>query len=454
VIGAGLAGLVAARRLVDAGLSVEVVEARDRVGGRTCNEDVGDGRVIDLGAMWVTRAQHRIARLLGRLGIETFETYDEEKKVALWGGRRYEYEGEFPRMGIVALLDILRAQTAFERVARTVPLEEPWAAPRADRLDGETLASWIRRNVFTASGRAFFELFSHAIFATEPSHVSTLHALFYARTSGGLQALLSVKGGGQELRIVGGTQRISLELARELGDRIRLRCPVRSIRQAARGVRVECGERRFDADYAIVAIPPALAGRIEYAPALSARRDQLFQNVPMGAVIRCMPVYDAPFWRAKGLNGQGASDRGPVKVTFDCSPHGDRPGVLLAFLLGDEARDLGALPLVQRRRIVLESLAEYFGREALSPRAYVEQDWAADEWARGAYGAHFAPGIWTSFGPELRRPAGRIHWAGAETAAHYNGQLEGAVESGERAADEVLECMTASASRRRAVGSE
>ena len=159
--------------------------------------------------------------------------------------------------------------------------------------------------------------------------------------------------------------------------------------------------------------------------------------MPAGAVIKTMAVYPEPFWRAAGLNGQVATAQPPVEVTFDNSPPSGRPGVLLAFVEGPSAVELGRSGPSELREAVLASLVRFFGPEAADPVEFVAQDWQAEEWTRGCYGAHLPPGAWTRFGPALRRPCGPIHWAGAETATVWSGYMDGAVESGERVADEV-----------------
>jgi monoamine oxidase len=188
----------------------------------------------------------------------------------------------------------------------------------------------------------------------------------------------------------------------------------------------------------IVAVPPTLSGRLDYRPALPAWRDQLTQRVPAGTVAKCFAAYPTPFWRSNGLNGQAISDTGPVKVTFDVSPPGGEVGILLGFVEGGEARRWQRLAPEQRRSAVLGRFVHHFGPEAANPASYVEKDWSQEEFSRGCYGAHFGPGTWTSYGPALREPVGRIHWAGAEYAVEWSGYMEGAVRSGRATADEVV----------------
>jgi monoamine oxidase len=438
VVGAGIAGLIAARDLVAADRDVVVLEARDRVGGRVWNHSLGDGTLVELGGQWIGPTQRRMGRLIRDLGLETFPTYNEGEHVLCFGGKRSRYRGTIPRLSPVVLADMAQAQTRFDRMASRVPLEIPWTAARAEAWDSQTFESWIRRNTVTRGARELFTLYAEAVFAAEPSDFSLLHALFYTGSGGGVDVLSGTRGGAQQDRVVGGSQLVPLGLADALGDRVQLAQPVRRIDQTADAVTVHADGVDVAARHAIVAVPPVLAARIQYEPVLPAARDQLTQRLPMGSVIKCHAVYDEPFWRADGLTGQATGDRGPVKIVFDNSPPSGSPGVLLAFLEGAHARAQGRRTPTERRDGVLASLAELFGPRAARPSDFVELDWSAEEWTRGCYGAHFPTGVWTQFGPALRVPVGRLHWAGTETASVWNGYMDGAVQSGERAAAEVL----------------
>jgi monoamine oxidase len=282
-------------------------------------------------------------------------------------------------------------------------------------------------------------LYSEGVFAAQASDFSLLHALFYTHSGGGVDVLAGTHGGAQQDRFVGGSQLVPIRVAEQLGDRVRLGAPVRRIEQRATGATVVADEVQATAARVIVAVPPTLAGRIVYEPPLPGVRDQLTQRVPAGSVIKCHAVYDGPFWREEGLTAQATGDRGPVKVVFDNSPPSGSPGVLLAFLEGAAARRLNRVDADDRRAAVLGSLVDFFGARAAEPVEYVELDWTEEEWTRGCYGAHFPPGVWTQYGPALRAPVGRIHWAGAETATVWSGYMDGAVQSGERAAAEVVQ---------------
>ena len=272
--------------------------------------------------------------------------------------------------------------------------------------------------------------------------MSLLHFLFYIRSGGMIDMLVATGGGAQDSRVAGGSQAIALRAAEDLGLAVRLGCPVHLIRQDADGVEVVHEHGSVRAERVIVALPPALAGRIRYSPALPGRRDQLTQQVPMGAVIKVQARYDEPFWRRRGLSGFVVSLDDPLSVTFDNSPEDRRCGVLLGFFEGEHATAAGLMHAVERRALALGCFATYFGERALHPGEYVEQDWTAEEFSRGCYGGRMGTGVWTRYAQALSEPVGRIHWAGTETSNVWNGYMDGAVRSGERAAEEALTALT------------
>ena len=450
VVGAGLSGLAAARELAGAGMDVRVLEARDRVGGRTLNHSVGerDDDVVELGGQWVGPTQHEVMALVGELGLETYPTHTAGKNLfEKQNGRISRYSGTIPRLNPLVLADYGRADAKFKRMAKALDPKAPWEHPDAERLDGQTVDDWIRRVAKTKTGREALALGIRGVFSVEPADMSMLHWLFYTASAGSWDALLDTEGGGQQDRIVGGSQLISIRMAEELGDRVVLESPVDSIRVEDDGV--VAGDLR--ARRVIVALPPALAGRLAYEPALPTARDQLTQRVPMGSVIKCVAVYDEPFWRREGLSGIATSLPGPVQVVFDNTPPNDSPGVLMGFLEGRDARILGPASEAERRHAVVGTFTRLFGDRAATPIGYAEKDWSAEPYSRGCYAGVPTPGTWTAYGRALREPIDRIHWAGTETATRWMGYFDGAIQAGRRAAGEVAAAEGATAGERSAI---
>jgi monoamine oxidase len=437
VVGAGLAGLTAARALRRRGISVVVLEADDRVGGRTLNHRFGDGTIVEIGGQWIGPTQDRLAALAGELGVETYLTYDEGEHLLHKDGELVRYRGEGFGLPPHVLAELALVQWRLDRLAASVPLDAPWRARRAKRLDAETVATWIRRNVRTRLGRRFLRVIVQAVFSAEPEDISMLHFLFYLHSGGSLDLLTRTIGGAQEARFVGGSQEISLRMAAELGDAVRLTQPVERIAHSETAVRLAGSWGELQAARAIVAVAPVVISRIGFDPPLSGLRTHLYAKMPPGYVIKCMARYEQPFWRSAGLSGQAGSPSHPLAITFDNSPADGSCGVLLGFLEAGHGRRAAALPESERRDLVLDGFATYFGSRAREPLEYVEQDWAGEQWIRGGYGAHLGPGAWTHYGRLLREPEGRLHWAGSETSAVWNGYMDGAVRSGERAAAEI-----------------
>jgi monoamine oxidase len=276
------------------------------------------------------------------------------------------------------------------------------------------------------------------VFMSDPAEVSLLHALHLLHSLKSLEWIVSEEGGSNQDLMVGGAQTLADRLVERLGDAVRLRAPVRRVRQDAAGVEVLADAGAVRAQRVINTAPPLLAGRIDHDPPLPAVKSQLLDRSPAGQCIRCYAVYAEPFWRAAGLTGVGTDMDGPPGLSIDITPRDGRPGVLSAYIFGPPARHWAAASQAERKQVFLDGLVKRFGPQAASPEHYDERDWAAQEYSRGDMFAHYAPGLLTGFGRALREPCGRIHWAGTETATVWSGSMEGAVRSGERAAEEVL----------------
>lgn len=436
VVGAGLAGLTAATRCADRGLSVIVFEARDRVGGRTLTHLLSDGTPLELGGQWIADSQERVSALVAELGLETYPTYNTGEHLIEFGGELSRYRGALPLEPDV-LDEINRATGELDELARSIDLDTPWRGEVARELDQMTLAAWADRTCTSELARQYFRLFAQGVLATEPESVSLLHAAFYIHSGGGLARLMGTGRGAQQNRIVGGAQQLSLRLAERLGWRIRLSEPVHRIDWSNDRVTLFTAGASLSARRVVIAVPPVLAGRITYSPPLPSKRDQLTQRMPHGNVIKCLAVYDRAWWRENGLSGQVASDTGPVGVVYDASTPSGVPGVLVAFIEGHHAIAARELDEAERREQVLDCLERYLGSAARDTIGFIERDWSTEEWTRGCYGAHMPPTAITEFGSALREPIGPIHWAGAETATRWCGYLDGAIESGHRVADEI-----------------
>ncbi|GAA1463436.1 hypothetical protein GCM10009619_41880 [Williamsia maris] len=291
----------------------------------------------------------------------------------------------------------------------------------------------------STGGKKLVQLVCEAVFAASPDEVSLLHVLAYIASAGGVDVLIDTVGGAQERRIVGGSQRLAVELAEGLGpDELHTSEPVHHIDYTDAGVTVVSATQVVRARHAVVALSPSLAGRISYQPGLPPARDSLTQRVPNGSVIKTMAVYPTPFWRSAGLSGQAVLLDGPLKIIYDNSPSDSSLGVLLTFFLGDSSRDASARWPDERSALVLDTLARVFGPQAREPIEIVEQDWSAEQFTRGCYGAALPPKTWTSVGQALRTPVGPIHWASAETATAWMGYMDGAVRSGHDTAEQIL----------------
>ncbi len=349
VVGAGLAGLTAADALAAAGLSVSVIEARSRVGGRimSVRPQSGGGRAwLDLGATWLWDDQPHVRALAGELGLELFDQYREGRAVVEARGAASPESADIPPPSPAELRFVDGAQELCLRLA--------------DRLPADTL-----------------------ILGT---------------------SVIGVADGGARLTAV---------LADDDG-----------------------ATSELEASFVVAAVPPRLAQqRIEFSPPLAPGLVDVMRATPtwMGGALKCVALYESPFWRARGWSGLAFSEVGPVLEVHDASPHDQSAGGLWGFVSADHAyRDLG---FDERAGQVFEQLGRLFGSEAADPLQYVERDWSNDPNTNDEV-------VWVGrelldYGHRaLAEPAlgGRLVWAGTETEAEGGGHMEGAVRSGSRAA--------------------
>jgi monoamine oxidase len=431
--------LTAARRLSQAGRSVAVLEARTRVGGRVWTRPSGSGIPLDLGATFVGPDHDRLRSLAKEMGVATFATHTAGDTVLMAGPRARRYRGDVPRINPLALLSAGQAIYRLDAMAKRVPVDAPWEARRAGAWDARTVRSWLSpANVPTRRARQLLDTTVRALFACDLSEVSLLNLLFLIRSAGGLGPLMTVEGGYQQDQFVGGAQSLAGAMAADLGDSLVLGAPVRAITQRDSVVTVAGAAATVTAQGVIVAVPPALASHIEFDPPLPGDHALLLHQLPAGTEVKAVAVYEEPFWRGDGLSGASLDMDAPYEVTLDTSPPSGQAGVMAAYAAGPKARRLAAMSPADRKAVLIQTLRARFGARASSPVEVVDHSWAEEQWTRGCSMAHFGPGVLTQYGHLLRRPVGRVHWAGTETAGKSHGAMDGAVRSGERAAAEVV----------------
>ncbi|UKA62910.1 flavin monoamine oxidase family protein [Arthrobacter sp. FW306-04-A] len=442
IVGAGPSGLTAARELKKAGLSVAVLEARDRVGGRTWTDTI-DGAMLEIGGQWVSPDQTALMGLLDEFGLKTYSRYRAGESVYLApDGSRTRYTGaSFPVSETTAAeMDNLTA--ILDSLAAEIGAEEPWAHPKARELDTISFHHWLRQNSTDEEACNNIGLFIAGGMLTKPAHAfSALQAVLMAASAGSFSNLTD-EDFILDKRVIGGMQQVSLLIAAELGDDVVLNSPVRTINWEPAGeghrVSVESEHATVNARFVIMAVPPNLYSRVSFNPPLPRRQHQMHQHQSLGLVIKVHAVYSTPFWREDGLSGTGFGAGALVQEVYDNTNHGDTRGTLVGFISDEKADAVFELSAEDRKKAVLESIAGFLGEKALDAEVYYESDWGSEEWTRGAYAASYDLGGLHRYGKDQHANVGPIYWSSSDLAAEGYQHVDGAVRMGQATAARIV----------------
>jgi putrescine oxidase len=444
IVGAGPSGLTAARELKKAGLSVAVLEARDRVGGRTWTDTV-DGAMLEIGGQWVSPDQEALLALLDELGLETYSRYRDGDSVYVGpDGSRVRYSGDSFPVSDGTRADMDRLVRILDGLAAEIGAAEPWAHPKARELDTISFHHWLRQHSSNEEACNNIGLFIAGGMLTKPAHAfSALQAVLMAASAGSFSHLTD-EGFILDKRVVGGMQQVSQLLAAELGDDVVLNSPVRTIKWEPAGgdngyrVTAFSDGATVQARYVIMAVPPNLYSRVSFDPPLPRRQHQMHQHHSLGLVIKVHAVYKTPFWREEGLSGTCFGAGSLVQEVYDNTNHGDTRGTLVGFISDEKADAVFELGADERRRTVLESIAGFLGEKALEPEVYYESDWGSEEWTRGAYAASYDLGGLHRYGKDQHKPVGPIYWSSSDLAAEGYQHVDGAVRMGQLTAARII----------------
>lgn len=439
IVGAGIAGLTAARRLQNTGRTVAVLEARDRVGGRI-KSDLTNGFLIEVGGQWIAPDQTRLLDLLPELGLDTFARYRDGENIYVGAdGDTRRYTGELFPTGPETEAEIERLSALLEQLSHEVDPAKPWEHERAREFDAVSFDTWLREQSTNREATDNVALFVAGAMLTKPAAAfSLLQALVMAASAGGFNDLVDPDF-ILDRRVQGGMHQVPARVAQLVGsDHIHLETDVRAIEYYGTTVTVRSSNGTFTANQVIVALPPHLVSRIDFEPALPPTKQQMYQHLSSGQVIKVQAFYDRPFWRDSGLSGTAFSPYQAVHEAYDNTAYDFNGGTLVGFVSDLVADRLYRLDPDSRRQEILNSFAAYFGDAALSPTFYYESDWVNERFTRGAYGASFDIGGISRYGDAVRSSVGPIHFASSDIAGIGYTHIEGAIRMGERAAEQVV----------------
>ncbi|AQP43650.1 flavin monoamine oxidase family protein [Tessaracoccus flavus] len=436
IIGAGLAGLVAAQHLADRGLKVVVLEARDRVGGRVENKTLSDGSYVELGGQWIGPGFDALLEIIDGLGLETIGLPAAGNLAIRLRGKSLSVPSSEDGRTLTPfeVSDLGQGLLRLRRLAKRLRDDPAWRKAN-DAWLGQDLRRWVSTNLRTEGAQRRFAEVYQAAFGAMPKGATLLGGLHQVNSGPDLESMLASNGGLHQKRVAGGMAAVADALAEKLGGVVRLGKEVVRVEHDDASARIILADGEvIEAKQVISTLPPRLAVALPHEPALPDWRAEAADKVSAGNVIKAFLIYERPFWRELGLSGQSSADEGAVRVTFDTTAGDSERGHLMGFFEGADAASLARRSSTLRERAFVDSVVRTFGEVARNPVTYIERDWASEKFTGGCHGAHFAPGVWTTQGPVLARPEGVLHWAGAEYASRFNGYLEGAVRSGREVA--------------------
>ncbi|KAL4746673.1 hypothetical protein BDW72DRAFT_207149 [Aspergillus terricola var. indicus] len=427
VVGAGLSGLKAAWEVQKAGLSCIVVEARDRVGGKTLSvSPLGDERAVDLGGAWINDTnQSEIFKLAQTLGLKLvvqkadgdviYEDFDSDLGRAAYG----DTPDTFVEPNAAEKIQLLTEE--LEKACHELDIRDP--ASTGKDLDKLTLSEWATTKTSSMSALAMLQLSTRALMGIEPSE-----------TSGFMRMRYDMKHGGQHLRFVKGSQSVSLGLVDLLHrNSVVLSSPVSKSR--TRG--------DFLCQRVILSVQTILYKSIAFDPPLPSLKLELAKHGVQSFSYKHVIMYSEPWWRNAGLSGAFISFKGPVSTARDTS--NDRVGQfsLTCFANGDLGRQMSKRPKAERTKAILDHLDWVFSPyvEVPKPIAVVQRSWSKDLWSRVCTMPVQPPGIMSLQEHALRAPHGKIHFVGTETSYEWAGYMDGAARSGDRGAKEVIHAL-------------
>lgn len=430
VLGAGLAGLAAARDLAAAGTDVLVLEARGRVGGRVEQTGLPDGRTVQLGGEVVGRAHTAYLGLAEELGLKLVPSYVAEPGQMVRATPEGRSAGEPPhwfRPGDDAKHQ--RLATEFTALAATVDPDDPWSHPDAGALDRLSVADWLRSRHAGPAVVRLWEIGQLALAGGSYERISLLAAL---RKS----AAVPASGPGdydyddwEGLRLAAGSATLAEVMGRELGPRVRLGSPVTAvgIRPGRCTVQLATGEV-LTAGAVVSALPVGPLRSVVVTGVSEARLASLHRQRHATAA-KFAAVYDRPFWRADDLSGLSECE-GVLGSTWP-----QNEGILSALIPPERFGVLLGTPPQLRTPELLAEIATLYGDEALRPLSCHLRLWGTDPWTQG-YVTQWSPGEVMAVGPLHGTHEPPFYVCGSDQ--WVAGYMEGAVRTGRAAAREVL----------------